>query len=152
MPVTTGPPYAYRGAAYWDALVSEPIPARIAEEEGCSHVMVLLTRPRRNSGPRMSVFERLYVAPRLRAISRPVAERYRTRAAEYVQLLTALEAGVGPRGRASALAVAPAGRVVDKLERRRPQLMAGAHAGMRAVLDVFELFEPQSFALQRRDG
>jgi predicted patatin/cPLA2 family phospholipase len=145
MPVTTGPPYAYQGAVYWDALVSEPIPARIAEEEGCSHVMVLLTRPRGHTGPRLSVFERLYIAPKLRAVSRPLAQRYLARAADYAQMLAALDAGVGPRGRASALAVAPAGPVIDKLERRRSHLVAGAHAGRRAVLDVFESI-PRPFA------
>jgi predicted patatin/cPLA2 family phospholipase len=153
MPVTTGPPCAYQGGVYWDALVSEPIPVRIAEQEGCSHLLVLLTRPRGGSGPRLSLFDRLYIAPRLRAISQPVAERYRTRAAEYAQILAALEAGVGPRGRASALAVAPAGPVVEKLERRRSRLVSGAHAGMRAVLDLFQgsehsvLLTPESFAL-----
>lgn len=45
MPIVAGPPYQFRGERYFDALLSEPIPVQIAEDEGCTHILALLTRP-----------------------------------------------------------------------------------------------------------
>ena len=59
MPIVGGPPFPYRLDRYWDARLSEPIPATVAEEEGCTHLVVLLTRPSGAAGPRVSLTERL---------------------------------------------------------------------------------------------
>jgi predicted patatin/cPLA2 family phospholipase len=136
MPIVAGPPSVFRNGRYWDALLSEPIPATAAEEDGCTHLVVLLTRPYGTAGPRLSLSEQLYVVPRLRAVSPPLARRYAVRAQEYVRLLEQLRSGRGTAGRASVLAIAPSGPTVSKLERRRAHLVDGARSGMRAVLDV----------------
>ena len=133
MPVVSGPPYFYRGEPYWDALLSEPVPARIAEDDGFTHLLVLLTRPTDGEGPRLSPLDRYYVLPRLRKVSETLARRYRERPQEYLKLLSALGGGRGPQGRAAALTVAPSEPVVGKLERNREQLKRSARAGMRAV-------------------
>jgi predicted patatin/cPLA2 family phospholipase len=132
MPIVAGEPYAYRGGTYWDALLCEPIPVRIAEEEGCTHLLVLLTRPHGSGGPRLSLVDRLVVVPRLRKISKPLGRRYEERSRHYVELLDVLKGGRGPHG-ALALTIAPEGPAVGKLERSRAKLVAGARDGMQAV-------------------
>jgi predicted patatin/cPLA2 family phospholipase len=139
MPVFAGAPYIYRQESYWDALLSEPIPARVAEQDGCTHLMVLLTRPGGTTGPRVSLVERLFVVPRVREVSAALVARYQARAREYIELLERLQSGRGPGGTAVVLPTAPSGPTVAKLEQRRGFLMAGAQAGIQAVLDVFGL-------------
>lgn len=46
IPLISGAPVVHRGQRLWDALVFEPIPVRAALKDGCSHVVVLLTRPK----------------------------------------------------------------------------------------------------------
>jgi len=136
MPFVSGPPYAYRGRCYWDALLSEPIPARIAEDDGFTHLLVLLTRPAGAPGPRLSMTDRVYMMPRLRRVSPALAKRYAERPREYADLVAGLDRGRAPGGRASVLAVAPREHTVGKLERDRTRLIAAASAGMLAVFDA----------------
>ena len=139
MPIVAGAPYLYRRERYWDALLSEPIPARVAEEDGCTHLMVLLTRPFGTAGPRTSLADRLYIVPRLRAVSSALAARYLAREQDYTELLERLQSGRGVTDRAAVLPIAPSRPTVGKLERRRELLVAGAQAGIRAVLAIFGL-------------
>lgn len=136
MPIFAGPPYGYRGRQYWDALLSEPIPAAVAEQAGCTHLLVLLTRPATTAGPRLSLTDRLYVLPRLRKVSAQLAQRYVERPQKYTGLLNTLRNGRAPEGKASVLTVAPANGEVGRLERQHDRLVAGAHEGMRALFDA----------------
>jgi predicted patatin/cPLA2 family phospholipase len=136
MPIFAGPPYGFRGHSYWDALLSEPIPARVAEEDGCTHLLVLLTRPVGAEGPRLSALDRYYILPRLRRVSERIAARYRDRAELYQELLSALASGRGPGGRASVMTVSPSGGTISKMERDGKRLIAASQAGMRAVFDA----------------
>jgi predicted patatin/cPLA2 family phospholipase len=132
MPILAGPPVAFRERHYLDASLSEPIPAASAEAGGFTHVLVLLTRP---EGPdrQLSWFDRLYVVPRLRAISPELARRYQDRFGPYAATLRALGAGRGPAGRAVTMVVRPTGPTVSKLERRAAVLVAAADRGRAAV-------------------
>ena len=147
MPIFAGPPYLFRGRPYWDALLSEPIPARVAEDEGCTHLVVLLTRPVGAEGPRLSPLERYYILPRLRRVSDRLATRYGDRSRLYHELLSALASGRGPSGRASVLTVSPSGSVVGKLERNANRLIEAARQGMRAVFETLGVDPPATRAL-----
>jgi predicted patatin/cPLA2 family phospholipase len=137
MPIVSGPPYEYRGTTFWDALLVEPIPTTIAEEDGATHIVALMTRPSGTTGPRMSPLERFYVLPRLRAASPALAERYRARGEEYGATVRRLWQGRGTRGKASVLPIGPAGPVVGKLERDRSRLVDSCAQGFRAVATAF---------------
>jgi predicted patatin/cPLA2 family phospholipase len=145
MPIVAGEPYPFRGRTYWDALLTEPIPVRVAEEDGYTHLMVLLTRPA-GGAPRLSFTDRMFIIPRLRRVSEPLARRYTERARQYVALLHALESGRGPQQRAAVLTAAPARAVAGKLERDRGRLLGAARAGMSAVVTSLGL---ESHLLQR---
>jgi predicted patatin/cPLA2 family phospholipase len=137
MPIIAGGPVAYRGRRYLDASLSEPIPVVSAESCGFTHIMTLLTRPTERER-QLSWFDRLYVLPRLRALSPELARRYENRFGPYAAVLAQLAAGRGPSGRAVAVTVRPDGKAISKLERRAPVLAAGAARGREAVLALFK--------------
>jgi len=136
MPVLAGPAVTYAGRRYLDASLTEPIPVALAEEEGHTHVLALLTRP--SDSPRATtMFDRLYVLPRLRRLSPALATLYVDRGAPYRQLLDSIGAGRGPLGRADVLGVRPLPPVVGKLERSSSTLKSGARLGFDAVMRTF---------------
>lgn len=136
MPVLAGPAVMYGGRRYLDASLTEPIPVTIAEEEGHTHVLALLTRP--GDSPRATTaFDRLYVLPRLRRLSPALADLYSDRSAPYGALLECIGAGRGPLGRAEVLGVRPSPPVVSKLERSRVTLKSAARLGYDAVMRTF---------------
>ena len=131
MPIIAGPPHPFRGRRYFDASLTEPIPLSSADEEGFSHIIVLLTRPR--GVPRaVSRFDRLVVGPRLARVSGRLAEGYLTRTAPYASLQDQIASGRSERGTAI-LGIRP-DLTVSKLERDRARLLAGAASGHAAVL------------------
>ncbi|NQW02445.1 MAG: patatin family protein [Acidobacteria bacterium] len=136
MPVLAGGPFTHRGRRYLDASLSEPVPVPQAEADGYSHLLVLLTRPTEER-PGNSAFDRLLVVPRLRRISPALADRYANRSQPYAALNRTIRAGTGPAGRAHALALRPRTAEVDRLERRRSILEAGAAEGRRVVIEAF---------------
>lgn len=133
MPVVAGSPFPFRGRHYFDASLTEPIPLASADAEGCSHILVLLTRPLGVSR-RVSLFDQLVIAPRLRQVSAALADRYLARTAPYAMLQDQIAAGLTSSGRARILGIRPA-VTVGKLERRRNKLVAGAASGRAAVLE-----------------
>ncbi len=58
IPLLAGPPAVVDGERFLDALLFEPIPYRSAVKDGCSHVLVLLTRPDGTLNGKPSLFER----------------------------------------------------------------------------------------------
>jgi predicted patatin/cPLA2 family phospholipase len=136
MPVIAGDPIAYAGRRYLDAALTEPIPVASAEAAGFTHILTLLTRPD-EPARRLSWFDRLYVLPRLRAMSPALAESYRHRFGRYRAILDNLRTGRGPAGRAITVTVRPTGPPISKLERRAAVLTAGAESGRQAVLAFF---------------
>jgi predicted patatin/cPLA2 family phospholipase len=136
MPVIAGGPVEFQGRRYLDASLSEPIPVAAAEAAGFTHILVLLTRPSERERT-LSWFDRLYVMPRLRAISPALAHKYAHRFAPYTALLEHLHAGRGPAGQAVVETIRPSGPAISKLERRTAILTDGAARGRDAVLAHF---------------
>ena len=134
MPIIAGDPYPFRGRPYFDASLSEPIPLRPAEADGCTHVLVVLTRPR--GVPRdVSWFDHWFVAPRLRRVLPALADRYLARTAPYQALQDEIEAGRSRSGAVEILGLRPT-FVLGKLEQQRARLLAGAASGREAVYAV----------------
>jgi predicted patatin/cPLA2 family phospholipase len=136
MPVIAGPPVSFAGRQYLDASLTEPIPVPIAEAEGCSHILALLTRPQASAGGR-SRLDRFYVVPRLRRLSPDLAARYAARSGPYNALLDRIAAGQGPGGRARVLGLRPRLPEISKLERDADRLRAAARHGFEVVLQAF---------------
>jgi predicted patatin/cPLA2 family phospholipase len=136
MPVMAGPPRLVDGRRLLDASLSEPIPLPIAERDGHTHVLVLLTRgPGMNPHP--SRFDRYFVAPRLKRLSPALAAQYLTRAVPYADLVRIIDSGSGPLGSARVMGIRVSDCHVSKLERRRPILEAAGRRGYDAVMAAF---------------
>jgi predicted patatin/cPLA2 family phospholipase len=138
MPIVAGRPAVYLDRHCFDASLSEPIPVPTAESDGHSHVLVLLTRPR-ETPRRTTMFDRVYVLPRLRRISPALAERYVDRGRPYTALLERIAAGTGPLGRARVVGLRPDPPVVSKLERDPMRLKEAAARGYAAVMRAFQI-------------
>jgi predicted patatin/cPLA2 family phospholipase len=136
MPIMAGPPASVDGERYWDALLTEPVPVRVADEAPVTHLVALLTRCPGAPGPTLSWFERMYVLPKIASYSLKLAERYRQRNGEYVDLIQCIDSGRTANGR-PVLGVKPVGPGTNKLERRRDRLMDGAAQGFDAVCSAF---------------
>lgn len=136
MPVVAGPPVTFRGRTYLDASLTEPIPVPIAEADGCTHALVLLTRPT-ETARRTTAFDRAYVLPRLRRLSPALADLYSGRGEPYAALLSCIAAGTGPSGTAAVMGIRPAPPAVSKLERSADRLTSGARQGYEAVMRAF---------------
>jgi predicted patatin/cPLA2 family phospholipase len=141
MPVVAGPPVDYGGRTYLDASLTEPIPVPVAESDGCTHVIVLLTRPEPRP-PAVSWMDRWYVLPRLRRLSPALAALYAGRGRPYADLLANIAAGTGPAGRARVVAIRPAGAEIDKLERDAGRLRDAARRGFDAVMAAIGAQKP----------
>jgi predicted patatin/cPLA2 family phospholipase len=135
MPVVAGPPVDVGGRPSLDASLSEPIPVPLAEAEGATHILVLLTRPS-SVPPRLSALDKWFVLPRLQRLSPELAARYRDRAGPYKALLGHIDAERGPAGRAKVMAVRPSGPEVSKLERNAERLKDAAARGFQALMDA----------------
>jgi len=136
MPIVAGQPVRHEDRHYFDASLTEPIPVPSAEAEGCTHVLVLLTRPSESARP-TTVFDRVYVIPRLKRISPALAALYVDRGRPYTSLLENIAAGTGPLGRARVLGLRPLPPVVSKLETDASRLKDAARRGFDAVLAAF---------------
>jgi predicted patatin/cPLA2 family phospholipase len=136
MPIVAGPPVTYAGRTYLDASLTQPIPVPLAEADGFTHILALLTRPT-DGGPGGSLLDRWYVVPRLRKISPGLATLYSDRREPYAALLRHIAGGRGPAGRASVLGIRPAAPEVSRLERDATRLKAAAKRGFDAVLAAF---------------
>jgi predicted patatin/cPLA2 family phospholipase len=136
MPIVAGPPVSYSGRMYLDASLTQPIPVPVAEADGFTHILVLLTRPT-DGGPGASWLDRWYVLPRLKRISPGLATLYANRREPYAALLQNIAAGRGPAGRAVALGLRPEGAEVSRLERDATALKAAASRGFDAVMRAF---------------
>lgn len=130
MPVVAGPPHLHADRRFLDASLSEPIPVVAAVADGCTHVVVLLTRGG-GMRARASAFDRWFVAPRLRRVSATLAIRYLDRAGPYGEMIRTID--TGRVGIAEVSAIRVSDLHISKLERRTEVLRAGAAAGEAAV-------------------
>jgi predicted patatin/cPLA2 family phospholipase len=135
MPVVAGAPHPHDGHRYLDASLSEPIPIVTAEAEGHTHIVALLTRSG-DMRPHPSAFDRYYVAPRLKRVSRPLASQYLARAEPYGRVIACINRGTGPRGLAQVAAIRAEGCRISRLECRKAVLEDGARRGYAAVTAV----------------
>jgi predicted patatin/cPLA2 family phospholipase len=138
MPVVAGPPVSVDGRAYLDASLTEPIPVPMAESDGFTHVLALLTRPAAAVPSGTGALDRYYVIPRLERLSPGLAMLYANRSGPYGALLDQIAHGRGPAGRAHVKGLQPTMPEVSKLEKDAARLRAAAQDGFDVVVRAFE--------------
>lgn len=83
LPLVTGGPVEVGGRAFMDAAMSQPIPFFAAVEDGCTHVLNLLSRPKGDYRPAPGFWHRATFGRALTSVSEELAELYRDREALY---------------------------------------------------------------------
>jgi predicted patatin/cPLA2 family phospholipase len=136
MPIVAGGPLEYDGTRYYDAMIFQPIPLEVALGDGCTHVLVLLTRPRAGSRREPGFVEKHFIAPQLERIREGLGVAYLTRGRRYRAIRERIFAAEeAHEGLPQILAVAPpASAAISNLEKRRSRLLHAGAAGMSAAV------------------
>lgn len=140
MPIVGGAPFVYRGMRFWDAAITQPVPIHAALEDGCTHVLVLLTLPRDVAPGGFSLLDRLLVAPRVANVSPGLATMYRTRSTRYRetwQLIRARSQNREGPPFVEGVVAESSTPIIGRTEIRAPRLIAAGRAGGDAVLAAF---------------
>ncbi len=142
IPLLAGPPAEVDGERYLDALLFEPIPYRAAVRDGCTHVLVLLTRPDGNLNGTPTLFERHVLGRWIAALEPRLRDAYlgqqhayddqiRRLKAESAACEASLQGDEPPYF--CALSLPAASPPIRWLERDRDRLEAAAVAGYKTV-------------------
>ena len=83
LPLVTGEPVEIDGRTYMDAAMTQPIPFFAAIEDGCTHVLNLLSRPQGVHRPAPGFWHRVTFGRALMSVSEGLADLYRDREALY---------------------------------------------------------------------
>jgi len=147
IPVMAGRPVEHRGMRLWDALVYEPIPAKTAIEDQCTHILALLTRPARHARHDLSFFETHVIAHLIGRESQDAKSAYLRRTNEYNALVQNLLSGEieysGKKASCLAVQLPPTEVAIKGTEIDREALVGAAIAGFKAVYDTLGLTVPQ---------
>ena len=153
IPLIAGGPVSIGDERYLDAVLFEPIPYKTALTDGCTHVMVLRTRPLGSRLGAAGLFTRYVVAPQLERLSKGMGRVLLERGQRYNADLDFLEAANIPSGDGPYLysvCLPKQAPILDRMETRRERLVAGAAAGMSTLLrnvggidaNVIEVLQP----------
>lgn len=140
-PVIAGPPALFRGREYLDATVTMSIPFQAALDAGCTHVLVLRTRPAGEIRPIPSSLDRHFIAPRLRKTDARLPSLYLSRNETYKRELDALDE-LTAQDVACSILPSQALPTLSAFDRNRERTMEAGREGVRSVYRVFEDREP----------
>lgn len=139
LPLVTGDPVEIDGRRYMDAAMTQPIPFFAAIEDGCTHVLNLLSRPQGVHRPAPGFWHRVTFGRALMSVSEGLGELYRDREALY-------RAGLEELARSSAepdeepflygLTVDADREPVHSFETNVDRLLDGARMGYSAAVEM----------------
>lgn len=138
LPVLAGPPQPYRNHHYLDGGVFVPAPYYVALDDGCTHVLQLVTRTEGPPPDKPGVAER-FAAWRLDKRSHGTGKTFLSLHAEHLQTLkkVGFTDVVFRDARLHRLACEAGSHSVDRLTMDRSVLLEGARAAYDRVLSTF---------------
>lgn len=137
IPLLAGPPAEVDGEPFLDALLYEPIPYRTALADGCTHLLVLLTRPEGNLNGKTTLFERYVLGRWIADLEPRLREAYLAQDADYdrrVRRLRAATAEASGPPYVYALHSPRTAPPIRWLEKDAALLKRAGDAGRKAVL------------------
>jgi len=136
IPLLCGGPVEIEGELFFDASLFESIPFKTAIEDGCSHVLALLTRPRGSLRENTFFLHRRLVGAYLARLNPGLRRPFLERPLKYAQEIEELERTSTRPGRPPhvlAVQLDRGSETISQMEKRRTRLLAGAARGRRAV-------------------
>lgn len=133
-------PYSYRGGRYWDAGLLDTYGIRTALADGCSHVLVLRSRPRGGPMQELNRYELGLIVPYIARFNPKLARLVRQRnhpGENGGELLLRSEADPSRPPFLTDVVTGPGTGDLPRLDARRASLVPGAIAGAQAVLETF---------------
>ena len=150
IPFVAGPPVPVDGEDCVDGGLYASIPFRQALDEGCTHVLALLTRPAGATLKRSSSLCRYMVSRKLARYNPLLRNAFFDRVGQYARELDWLNAQTyAPTCRSPYVcAVSPphSTPLVSRFEKRWECLVSGARSGVGAIMDAFR--QPNTSSLQ----
>ncbi len=140
IPFLAGPPLCVEGEPCLDGGLFASVPFRQAMEEGCTHVLALLTRPRAVPLRKTSAMNRLIISRKLARYNPLLGSAFLDRASQYAREMNWLRARTSSPDRAPYVyAVNPPDSVpmIRRFETRPDRLVFAARTGMSAMLRAF---------------
>jgi predicted patatin/cPLA2 family phospholipase len=149
VPYLAGPPVRYHDDLLFDGGVFEPIPTPSALADGCSHVLVLRSRPQGRYCTPPSPLASRVVEARLRKLSAATADAFVSNPRIYRHLAQEIEhATVSPASAPHLCGIVlPAGTPeITRLEKNRARLKAGAEVGALMIRTLLLRERPEQKA------
>ena len=147
IPGLAGKPVRHRGMVLLDAIVYEDIPLRAALDDGCTHLMALMTLPRDKTKRGLTYLERQAIAIFTTLEGHASRRSYLRDPEKYHENVQTLASGrfcYKDRIVSSLAVQLPAGQAQVKGTEIRPRLlMDGARAGFEAVYAALGLSKPE---------
>jgi predicted patatin/cPLA2 family phospholipase len=144
IPLFGGGPHPVGDDRYFDGACLEPVPIGAAIEDGCTHVLVLLSSARLQPHWLGRVADRVVMARYLAGYSADFAQRYLERRANgAMRVLGNAKAALDEHGAHVEVLAPGAHQRVRSIEKRRNVLVAGAKAGMAAAYRLMRRPTPQ---------
>lgn len=149
IPLAAGPPVAFRGELLVDGGIVEPIPARTALADGCTHVLVLLNHRRGDMRDQRAAREDglmcRYLNRRIQGLGTAYARRAAAQQTELRALARHNRAEHAELPALYAIDLPPDGPQVKTLEQDPDTLFAAAAAGAAAVHETFTSSAPRFY-------
>ncbi len=140
VPLIAGPPSVVDGERFLDALLLEPIAYRSAIRDGCTHVLVLLTRPEGKLNGKPTLFERHVLGRWIASLEPRLRDAYLAQEHAYDRKVSRLKARTVTPESAPwfyALFLPATSPPIRWLERDRALLEAAAVASYELVIETF---------------
>ncbi len=139
IPYFAGGQIEYKGDSMFDAALSQGIPLQAAVDDGCTHVLTLLTRPEGCLEKTQSTFEKLFIEHRLNRIKENLGTIYINRFNDYNKTLKYIETKAHDQsGKPHILPIRLPHTFAkpSNLEKDRNKLIHYAKGGAQAVFDA----------------
>ena len=142
IPIVTGPPLKFNNDHYWDSFMYEAIPTRTAISLGCTHVLVLRTKPETDTeDKKLSFLEKNVICRHLKVHYGQIFVRdYCRSVIDYCKTLTKLnEAHSDHTSSPFIYSIKPhkGRKLVGQFEKNKKTLITGAKDGIHAVIENF---------------
>jgi predicted patatin/cPLA2 family phospholipase len=133
-PLIAGPPIIIDNVGYWDAILSESIPLQSALDDGCTHTVILRSRPKYASRSPVGTIEKALAMKLVKSYSTKAFDAYLEKSATYTNEVALIE-GQG----SNSLTIAPTeGVKVSQTSSDRKSLVAAAVDGYRNAINAFD--------------
>jgi predicted patatin/cPLA2 family phospholipase len=140
VPIIAGHPIKFKEYDIWDSAFYEPIPYKSALKNECTHLLVLLTRPKGVTKAAPTLIEKHVIAPKIKKIRPGLEIDYLTRNEKYnksLEYLYAQNEHSGDNINIYSVYLPGECRPISGLVKNRNILLEGAKHGMQAVMNIF---------------